>query len=88
MLIKGDLVRHETMPSWGIGKIVKVVQGGNLLVRFSEGGERLLHPNYAQLRKIREEVLLYLVVHETCLVRGRPLPKVRYIPVLKPRSLL
>lgn len=87
MFVKGDLVRHPAMPAWGIGKIVRIAQGGNLLVRFSEGGEKLLHPDYARLHKIREEVLLYLVVHETHRVRGRPLTRIRYIPVLKPREL-
>ncbi len=86
MFARGDLVRHQTMPGWGIGKVVKVVQGGNLLVSFSDSGTKILSPKYAYLQKIAEDELLYLVVRETHRVRGRLAPKVSFIPILKPRS--
>ncbi len=49
MLAKGDLVTHPAMPAWGIGKVMKIVQDGNLLVKFEGAGRKLLHPHYANL---------------------------------------
>ncbi len=83
MFTRGDLVRHTAMPAWGIGKIMKVVQGGNLVVRFASGGRRLLHPGCAPLQKVPEAELLYLVIRETRSVRGRTVPRVRVIPIVK-----
>jgi hypothetical protein len=82
MLVQGDLVTHPVMPGWGIGRIVKIIQG-NLLVRFEWAGEKLLHPHYANLCKISEDDLLYLVVREVKKKRGRPVRITRVIPVVK-----
>ena len=86
MFARGDLVRHQTMPGWGIGKVVKVVQGGNLLVSFSDSGKKILSPKYAHLQKISEDDLLYLVIRETRRVRGRLAARVSFIPIVKPGS--
>ena len=36
LIAKGDQVRHLNKPSCGIGKVVKIVQCGNLLVKFHQ----------------------------------------------------
>ncbi len=82
MLLQGDLVTHPVMPGWGIGRIVKIIQG-NLLVKFERAGEKLLHPHYANLEKISEDDLLFLVVREVKKKRGRPVRITRTIPVVK-----
>jgi len=83
MFRKGDLVRHAAMPSWGIGSIVSAPRGGNLLIRFEQGGEKLIHPAYAALTKVPEDELLYLVIREVRIKWGRSLKTTRVIPVLK-----
>jgi hypothetical protein len=83
MLSKGDLVRHPAMPAWGIGKVVKTAQGGNLLVRFEQGGDKLLHPGYAGLVKIPDDDLLFLVIREVQIKKRRTVKTVRIIPVVK-----
>jgi hypothetical protein len=80
---KGDLVRHPTMPSWGIGKVVKTVKGGNLLVSFDQAGNKLLHPEYAGLLKIPDDEFLYLVIRGVRIKKGRAIKTVRIIPVIK-----
>ncbi len=82
MLVKGDLVTHPIMPDWGIGRIVKINQG-NFLVRFERAGEKLLHPHFANLQKISEDDLLFLIVREVKKKRGRPVRTMRMIPVVK-----
>jgi hypothetical protein len=84
MFARGDLVRHQTMPGWGIGKVIRVVQGGNLLVSFSDSGKKILSPKYPHLEKIPEDDLLYLVVRETRRIKGRLTPCIRFIPIVKP----
>lgn len=83
MIVKGDLVRHPAMPAWGIGTVVRTAQGGNLLVRFEQGGQKLLHPGYAGLVKIPERNLFYLVVREVESRKGRSVTTVRVIPVVR-----
>jgi hypothetical protein len=83
MLRKGDLVRHAAMPSWGIGSIVHAPRGGNLLIRFEQAGEKLLHPEYAMLNKIQEDELLYLVIREVRIRWGRSIETTRIIPIVK-----
>ncbi len=82
MLVQGDLVTHPVMPGWGIGRIVKIIQG-NLLVRFEGAGNKLLHPHYANLQKISEDDLLFLVVREVKRKYGRPVRTTRVIPVVR-----
>jgi len=83
MLSIGDLVRHPAMPIWGIGKVVKTAQGGNLLIRFEQGGDKLLHPAYAGLVKIPDDDLLFLVIREVQIKKKRAVKTVRIIPVIK-----
>lgn len=84
MFRKGDLVRHAAMPSWGIGSIVKAPRGGNILIRFEQAGEKLIHPDYAALTKVPEDELLYLVIREIRFKWGRFAETTRLIPVVKP----
>ena len=84
MFRKGDLVRHAVMPSWGIGSVVSAAKGGNLLIRFEQAGEKLIHPAHAALTKVPEEELMYLVVRESRVKWGRSVETVRVIPVMKP----
>jgi hypothetical protein len=86
MFTKGDMVRHTAMPAWGVGKIIRIAQGGNLVVRLAGGGKRLLHPGYAHLERIPDHELLYLVIREPRPGRGRPGTRVRVIPIVKPPS--
>jgi Protein of unknown function (DUF3553) len=86
MIAKGDLVRHPAMPAWGIGKVVKAPQGGNLLVRFEQSGEKLLQPGSAGLVKVPDDDLLFLVIREVTVRKRRKVKTVRVIPVLKPRA--
>jgi hypothetical protein len=83
MLSKGDLVRHPAMPAWGIGTVVKSAQGGNLLVKFDQGGDKLLHPAYAGLVKISDDDLLFLVIREVQIRKRRSVKTIRIIPVVK-----
>jgi len=83
MIVKGDLVRHPVLPLWGIGKVLKTFQGGNLLVRFEGAGEKLLHPGYAALEKLHDDDILYLVIRGVRVKRGRSVPTIRVIPVVK-----
>lgn len=83
MFRKGDLVRHGAMPSWGIGSVVKAPRGGNLLIRFEQAGDKLIHPGYAPLTMVREDELLYLVIREVQIKRGRTVKTARVIPVVK-----
>ena len=85
LIAKGDLVRHPIMPSWGIGKVVKTSQGGNLLVKFHMVGDKLLNPSFAGLVKVPADELLYLVIRGTRIKKGRSINTVRYIPVIKQR---
>ena len=85
MVSKGDLVRHPAMPAWGIGKVVKTAQGGNLLVRFEQSGEKLLNPGYAGLVKVPDDDLMFLVIREITIKKRRKVKTVRIIPVVKPR---
>ncbi len=70
------------MPTWGIGRIVKIIQG-NLLVRFEREEGKLLHPHYGNLQKISWDDLLYLVVREVKKKRDRPIRTTRVIPIVK-----
>lgn len=83
MFGKGDLVRHAAMPSWGIGTVVKTMQGGNLRIRFEQGGEKLIHPGYAALTKVHEDDLLYLVIKEVQVIKRRSVRTTRIIPIVK-----
>ncbi len=83
MIDKGDLVRHPVRPSWGIGRVVKTLSGGNLLVRFAEVGNKLLNPGFAGLVKIQDNELLFLVIRGVHVKKGRPIRTVRVIPVVK-----
>ena len=83
LIAKGDLVRHPIKPSWGTGKVVRTVQGGNLLVRFNQAGNKLLHPEYAGLVKIPDDELLYLVIRGARIKKGRTIKTLRIIPVIK-----
>ncbi len=83
LIAKGDLVRHPIKPSWGIGKVVKTIQGGNLLVRFDQAGNKLLHPEYAGLVKIPDDELLFLVIRGVRIKKGRAIRTLRIIPVVK-----
>jgi hypothetical protein len=83
MIAKGDLVRHPAMPAWGIGKVLKTAQGGNLLVRFDQAGHKLLHPGCAGLVKIPDDDLLFLVIREIRKRRGRAVKTIRVIPVVR-----
>ena len=83
MFRKGDLIRHGAMPSWGIGSIVNAPRGGNLLIRFEQAGSKLLHPAYAPLTKVPADELLYLVIREVSIKRGRTVKTARIIPVVK-----
>jgi hypothetical protein len=83
MIAKGDLVRHPAMPAWGIGKVLKTVQGGNLLVRFDQAGHKLLHPGYAGLVRIPDDDLLFLVIRGMRIKKGRAIRTVRVIPIVK-----
>lgn len=83
MFRKGELVRHASMPSWGIGSIVHAPRGGNLLIRFEQAGDKLIHPDHAALTKIPEDDLLYLVVRNVRFRWGRSVETVRFIPVVK-----
>jgi hypothetical protein len=87
MFRKGDLVRHDLMPSWGIGSIKYAPRGGNLRIKFEQAGEKILHPGYAELTKVPEDELLYMVIREVRYKRGRPVETISLIPVLKPLSL-
>jgi hypothetical protein len=71
------------MPAWGVGKVMKIAQGGNLLVRFAQGGKKLLKPGHAHLKKIEEDELLFLVIREIHRVRGKKLPRTRFIPIVR-----
>ncbi len=82
MLMQGDLVTHPVRPGWGIGRIVKIIQG-NLLVRFEGAGKKLLHPHYADLQKIPDDDLLFMVVREVKRKYGRPVRTTKVIPVVK-----
>lgn len=82
MVARGDLVRHPAQPSWGIGKVLKVVQNGNILVRFDQAGEKLLHPDTARLRKIETEGLLCLVVREVSVKNRRTVRSISVIPII------
>ncbi len=83
LIAKGDLVRHPARPSWGIGKVMKTIQGGNLLVRFEQVGKKLLHPDYAGLVKIPDDELLFLIVRGVRINKGRLIKTLRIIPVIK-----
>jgi hypothetical protein len=83
MYRKGELVRHASMPSWGIGSIMHAPRGGNLRIRFEQGGEKLIHPSHAELTKVPEDDLLYLVIRRVRFRWGRPVETVRVIPVVK-----
>ncbi len=83
MISKGDLVRHPIRPSWGIGKVLKTVQDGNILVRFDQAGNKILHSGYAGLIKIPDDELLFLVIRGVRVRKGRPLRTFRIIPVVK-----
>lgn len=83
MMARGDLVRHPAQPAWGIGKVLKVVQNGNLLVMFEKAGEKLLHPETARLRKIETDNLLCLVVREVTVKNRRTVRSVRVIPIIR-----
>lgn len=83
MFKKGDLVRHGAMPSWGIGSVVAVVQGGNLQIRFAGCGEKVISPSRAPLDRVPEDDLAYLVVRAVRVKRGRAVVRSRVIPVLK-----
>lgn len=83
MLRKGDLVRHGAMPSWGIGTVVNTVQDGNLLIRFEKAGEKIIHPGYAALTKVPDDDLMFLVVKEVRVKRGRSVKSTRIIPIVK-----
>ena len=87
MLAKGDLVTHPAMPAWGIGKVMKIVQDGNLLVKFEGAGRKLLQPHSANLLKFADDELLYLVVWKTKIKRGRAVRTFRAIPVVKRSSI-
>jgi len=82
MFHRGDLVTHTTMPHWGVGRVQKIVQG-NLLVQFSGAGVKLLHPQIARLEKVRDDELLFLVLREVKVFRGRPHRSTRLIPIVK-----
>ena len=86
MLAKGDLVTHPAMPTWGIGKVMKIVQDGNLLIKFEGAGRKLLQPHTANLLKLDDDELLYLLVWKTKIRRGRPVRTFRAIPVVKRRN--
>ncbi len=83
MFRKGDLVRHPALPSWGIGMVVKTAQDGNLIVRFEQGGQRLLHPGLAGLTRVPKDELRYLVIREVRMMKGRPIKAVTVIPVVR-----
>ncbi len=83
MIGKGDLVRHPVKPAWGVGKVMRAAQGGNLLVKFEQAGNKLLQPDYARLVKIPDNELLYLVIREVRIRRGRSVKSIRVIPVIK-----
>jgi hypothetical protein len=83
MFMKGDLVRHGAMPSWGIGSVVYAPRGGNLLIRFEQAGEKIIHPGYAALTKVPEDELMYLVIREVSIKSGRSVVSSRVIPVVK-----
>lgn len=83
MFRKGDLVRHDSMPSWGIGSIKSAPKGGNLLIKFEQAGEKRIHPAYAALTKVPDEELIFIVVRETRFKWGRSLETTRIIPVVK-----
>ncbi len=85
MFRKGDLVRHATMPSWGIGSVKLAPRGGNLLVRFDRAGDKLIHSSCcAALTRVPKHELMYLVVRETQVRKGRPVMTTQVIPVLRP----
>lgn len=86
MISRGDLVRHSIKPSWGIGKVIKTVQDGNILVRFDQGGNKILHSGYTGLVKIPDDELLFLVIRGFRKRRGRPVKTLRIIPVVKLRT--
>lgn len=83
LIAKGDLVRHPVKPTWGIGKVVKTVQGGNLLVKFDMAGNKLLHPEYAGLVKITDDELMFLVIRGARVNKGRTIKTLSIIPVVK-----
>ena len=83
MVRKGDLVRHPALPSWGIGMVVKTAQDGNLLVRFEQGGDRLLRPALAGLTRVPKHELRYLVIREVRTMKGRPVKSMTVIPVIR-----
>jgi hypothetical protein len=86
VIAKGDLVRHPIRPLWGVGKVVKTVQGGNLLIRFEQAGNKILHPGYAGLVKVPDDELFYLVIRGVRIRKGRPVKTFRIIPVLKQQA--
>ena len=71
------------MPSWGIGSVVKAPRGGNLLIRFEQAGAKLIHPDYAALTRVPADELMYLVIREVHIKRGRSVKTARVIPVVK-----
>jgi hypothetical protein len=83
MIRKGDLVRHAAMPSWGIGSVLNAPRGGNLLIRFEQAGEKLIHPAYSGLTKVPEGDLMYLVVREVRFKWGRSVETAKFIPIVK-----
>ena len=84
MLRKGDLVRHATMPSWGIGSVKSAPRGGNLLVRFDQAGDKLIHSSCSALTRVPKHELMYLVVREVQIKKGRSVTVTQVIPVLRP----
>ncbi len=86
VISKGDLVRHPIRPSWGIGKVMKTVQDGNIIVRFDRAGNKLLHSGYAGLLKVPDDELLFLVIRGVRVRKGRPRKTFRIIPVVKRRA--
>ncbi len=83
LIVKGDLVRHPIRPSWGIGRVVETANGGNLLVRFEEVGNKLLNPAFAGLVKVHDDELLFLVIRGVQVKKGHPIRTIRIIPVIK-----
>jgi uncharacterized protein DUF3553 len=83
MLRKGDLVRHASMPSWGIGSVRSAPRGGNLLVRFDMAGDKLMHSSCSALTKVPKHELMYLVVREIQVKKGRSVVTVQKIPVIR-----
>ena len=51
---KGDKVKHQNFPEWGIG-VITDVQNSRLYVFFTNEGEKLLDSNYADLKIVKGE---------------------------------